>query len=301
MLSQRLQLLSTMDNNKENLNFNIYLTMLCCFIISCSQKSAPFLPDTAKTELTEAQPPANDVPSSHTTTIPSTPTTTVTTTVTTPVPQLLLPPSAQTVPAPNLSEVIDQQKLLPLSWENKISQGKEFSRLLYKAILENAPEILELNSADDTDIFCSKYKALTKTQRLNFWGEFFVGLALHESSWHQTSRHVERTMGIDPITHQQIASEGLLQLSYQDQKSYNVNCGFDWVKDKNYSAKDMRKTIFDPYLNLRCGIKIFALQLKKERLIAIEKNVYWAVIRKHGVFSKISEISKSTQSLPFCQ
>lgn len=288
-----------MNNVTEFLNINIWLLTLSCLLFSCSQSQTPLYSPATQTEL-NADSPNNSSPH-EINTAPAQPE----------QHPAIEPPQVQSSSTPTalpvlttvpstINDDIEKQKLLPLSWESKIPQGKEFSRLLYKAILENAPEILELNSAEDTDVYCSKYKALTKTQRLNFWGEFFVNLALHESGWHQTARSVERTMGIDPVTHMQIASEGLLQISYQDQKSYNINCDFDWKKDKNYSVKDMRKTIFDPYLNLRCGVKIFALQLKSQRLIAVEKNVYWAVIRKHGIYSKISEISKTTQSLPFC-
>jgi hypothetical protein len=97
-----------------------------------------------------------------------------------------------------------------------------------------------------------------------------------------------------------VASEGLLQLSYQDEGSYNLDCGFDWSKDKGYTDSDARKTILDPYNNLKCGIAIMARQLKNRRAITLPNSVYWAVLKINGKYTQISGISAVTKKLAFC-
>jgi hypothetical protein len=69
---------------------------------------------------------------------------------------------------------------------------------------------------------------------------------------------IETTMGTDPVTGKQVASEGLLQLSYQDVPNYGSVlkyplCKIQWSKDKSLSVTDPKKTILDPYINLECA------------------------------------------------
>ncbi len=194
----------------------------------------------------------------------------------------------------------------PLAWENfkrEVPQAALWSKMIYEIIENKTPEILSQNSADDVEIFCPKYRTLNDHQRENFWAQLFVGIARFESSWHATSSTVERQMNSkDSVTGLHVASEGLLQLSYQDEKNYGLKCGFDWNKDKKYKQKDERKTILDPYKNLNCGIQIFAYQLRRFRKIVVDdhRQLYWAVIY-NGRANKIKEISDITKSLSFCK
>lgn len=189
----------------------------------------------------------------------------------------------------------------PLAWESKVAGSAAWSKSIYTIIKNEEPQMLGQNVADDIELFCPKYRSLTDNQRLNFWGQLFAGIAKYESGWKPTSRMVERTMGIDPVTRRQVASEGLLQLSYQDETSYRLDCGFDWNKDKNLSISDPKKTIFDPVKNLRCGIKIMARQLKNKRSITLRTGVYWAVIRTGGRYTQINGIAAVTKTLKFCK
>jgi hypothetical protein len=174
--------------------------------------------------------------------------------------------------------------------------------MIYSIIKIEEPILLGQNIAQDIEIFCPTYRGLSDNERLNFWGQFFVALAKHESGWNPTSQYIEKSMAKpDPVTKKTVASEGLLQLSYQDQKNYPFDCGFNWEKDRGLSRKDPTKTILNPYLNLRCGIKIMTHQLKKHGRITLEKNVYWAVLRTNGKYSKIKEIAKTTRALKICQ
>ncbi len=190
----------------------------------------------------------------------------------------------------------------PLLWEKTVIAAKGWTQIVYTVIKKEESYLLGQNVADDIEIFCPQYRSLTEAQRLNFWGQFFASLAYHESGWNPVSRMIESNFTYkDSVTKMPVVSEGLLQLSYQDEGSYRLDCGFDWNKDKNLAAKDPRKTILNPYNNLRCGIKIMSIQLKKYRSITMSSNVYWAVLKTNGKYSKISQISKSTRSLKICQ
>ena len=190
----------------------------------------------------------------------------------------------------------------PLIWEKKVDASKDWSTMIYNVIKKEEPFLLGQNVADDIEIFCPAYRKLSEDSRLNFWGQFFAALAYHESGWSPVSRMVEKNFtSKDSVTKMQVVSEGLLQLSYQDEKSYGFDCGFDWNKDKELAAKDPKKTILDPYNNLRCGIKIMSAQLKRLRSITLSRNVYWAVLKTGGANTKIAEISRKTRTLKICQ
>lgn len=209
------------------------------------------------------------------------------------------PPSPAVKPAQFISNFLN---FFPLLWEKTINAAKSWSHMIYTVIRDEESYLLGQNVADDIEIFCPTYRKLNEEQRMNFWGQFFAALAYHESGWSPVSRMVETTFTYkDSVTNNPVVSEGLLQLSYQDQGSYQLDCGFDWNKDKNLPEKDPRKTILDPYKNLRCGIKIMSIQLKKHRAITLSSNVYWAVLKTNGKYSKINEISKSTRSMKICQ
>jgi len=187
----------------------------------------------------------------------------------------------------------------PLAWEPSARSSNLWSAYIYSVISIEEPQMLSDNSALDANLFCPRYAQLSKTERLNFWGQLFAAVAKYESGWSPTSRYVETTMGTDPITGRQVASEGLLQLSYQDSVNYGqAACDFDWNKDRIYSDTDARKTILDPYKNLRCGIKIMAKLLKKKQMISFETGVYWSTLRKGR--PRVNDIIKITKSLSFC-
>ena len=185
-----------------------------------------------------------------------------------------------------------------LAWD-KSATRRQWSNLIYSVILKEEPIFLN-DTPKDIKTFCPKFDDLNVGEKLNFWGQFIVAVAERESSWRPNTYYVETTMGTDPVTKSQIASEGLLQLSYQDEKNHNLDCGFDWDKDKKLHYKDENKTIFNPFLNLRCGIKILAKQLKKYDKIVISKGAYWSVIKEGHKSNKVSLISKRTKSLSFC-
>lgn len=196
------------------------------------------------------------------------------------------------------SKAINFSTFQSLAWD-KVAARRQWSNFIYSVILKEESIFLE-ETPKDIATFCPKYSGLNVGEKLNFWGQFIVAVAERESSWKPNTYYIETTMGTDPVTKSQIASEGLLQLSYQDEKNHRMDCGFDWEKDKNLDHKDEKKTIFDPLLNLRCGIKILAKQIKKHNKIVIGKGAYWSVIKQGHSSNKVTLISKRTKSLSFC-
>ncbi len=195
----------------------------------------------------------------------------------------------------------DISQFEPIIWEKADPKRKEWSKMIYSVLENEERSLLENNVATDISMFCPQFESLTQAQRINFWGQFFAALAQRESGWNPTSQMVETSQGIDPVTKKHVISEGLLQLSYQDEKSYDLDCGFDWNRDSQLAQKDPRKSILNPLLNLRCGVKIMAHRLRKDSAITKETGVYWAVLRKNNRGSKISTIAAMTKSLKICQ
>lgn len=193
---------------------------------------------------------------------------------------------------------IDVSTFEPLAWEKKSAKNKEWSKMVYSIIHHEEPQILGEKVADDIEDFCPKYNTLNNNQRLNFWGQLFAAIALPESSWNPIDRFTEKKFKYkDSVTGLPVVSEGLLQLSYQDEKSHKLDCGFDWNKDRNLTLE--KRSILDPYQNLRCGIKIMAKLLKKYHAIQLSEGKYWSVLVKGDDDNKT--IRSLTQSLKFCK
>ena len=83
-------------------------------------------------------------------------------------------------------------------------------------------------------------------------------------------------------------SEGLLQLSYADQRRYG--CDFNWQVDRALKANDPAKTILQPKNNLECGVKILVNQTIVQRKPLLTWSGYWSTLQPDGpsyrVFAK---------------
>lgn len=184
-------------------------------------------------------------------------------------------------------------KFAALSWEKNHPERKEWSTFVFEFI---SAEVFEsFDAAKDATRICPKYESLAKDQRILVWGELISAMAYFESGWSPTSRMTETTMGTDPVTGKQVASEGLLQLSYQDVPNYGTVlkyplCKIEWSKDKSLSLTDPKKTILNPYINLECGLRILANQVKKKGSVILSSGVYWAVLKDGGKYSKVDSI-----------
>lgn len=203
--------------------------------------------------------------------------------------------NAQKVENPTPEEVISRY---PLAWETKSRpERKNWSDYTLKVI---EAQFSNLDQATDAVVFCPNYTLLEEKYKLIVWGMLISEIALHESSWNPTTRSKEGTMGVDGVTKDQVYSEGLMQLSYQDTQ-WSSYCRFDWSKDKLLSPKDPRKTILNPYLNLSCGIRILAEQVARKKKIVLKNDIYWSVLHEGGKFSKVPEMAKDIRKrLDFC-
>lgn len=199
---------------------------------------------------------------------------------------------------PTQPEQPTQPTTFKASWEKSVASRSAWTQIVRDVVNTKSPALLR--GPGDVADFCPMYDRLGTQDRLNFWAEFFSSVARYESGWSPTSRMIETTMGTDPYTGRQVASEGLLQLSYQDVQ-WAPYCEFDWSVDKKYADNDARKSIFDPKKNLTCGIQILDRQVAKKGNIALSTGVYWAVLKINGKYSKLKEIKASTNALSFCK
>jgi hypothetical protein len=186
-----------------------------------------------------------------------------------------------------------------LLWEKTRSEGRAWTIHSFDVIDRDGAALLQ--GATDVQDFCPQFYNLTYNQKVNFWAYLISAITKYESGFNPTSRYVETTMGTDPVTGQQVVSEGLLQLSYQDSRSYTFCNEFDWSVDKNLSPTDPAKSILNPQKNLTCGIRILNYQITKRKAIAIASGAYWAVIKSDSKYSKLTEIKALTTALAFCK
>lgn len=190
------------------------------------------------------------------------------------------------------------EERIVLQWEiDPTDKSKEpWSDHISELIKRDLPKFQK----GDWTNYCPKWNSLTERQQIRVIGVNIVATILKESAYKPTSRMTETTMGIDPITGKQVASEGLLQLSYQDIQ-WAPWCEFDWSLDKKLSNNDPNKTIFDPYKNLSCGIQIMANEINKRGVVYYDKS-YWAVRRPNGKFTQVKFInSKMEKYAKECQ
>jgi hypothetical protein len=197
---------------------------------------------------------------------------------------------------------VDLGDYVALSWEKTDSRRAEWSKFVF----ETVDRLFDSSFSKCTDmtVFRSDYNTLNRHQKINVWGELISAICYYESGWNPTSRMVETTMSTDPVTGNQVASEGLMQLSYQDERSYSgkleVECKFDWDRDRalfRNNPKDPNITILNPFYNLEFGIGILAYQIKNYKEIILSRNVYWAVIKQDGKYEKINKIRNIVENL----
>ena len=190
-------------------------------------------------------------------------------------------------------------KPVALLWEVPSKPERAaWSAYLQNIILNRWSTLLQ--GADDMEVFCPNYHNLSNEERANTWAALFVGVAKYESNYDHTMRFHESTMGTDSVTKLPVYSEGLLQLSYQDIRGYSF-CDFDWDVDSKLDKDDPKKTIFDPYRNLDCGVGIMSRQLARSGLITVSTNAYWSTLRSGGKYTKIPQIAAIVKALPFCK
>lgn len=192
---------------------------------------------------------------------------------------------------------------IPMEWETPSHpERKLWSQYLYSLVNEHLDS---LDMADDMNQFCQNYKDLNRDQQVEAWSAVFVGIAKWESSWSPTN-HTYEDQGIDVITNLPVYSDGLLQLSYQDMTTNSTNdyCPFTWDKDKQLPEFDVHRSIYNPYINLWCGVKTLADIVKADKSINhnTNGNGYWSTLALTGyTHSKVKSIGHEvSKTLPYC-
>jgi hypothetical protein len=149
-------------------------------------------------------------------------------------------------------------------------------------IVEQAlpPAMLSRQVPRDVRRFCPRFYQMSVLDKRSFWAYFFQALAGAEAGLDPTTRvrHTEPEVAVkDGVTGRLVRSEGLLQLTYEDQERYG--CDFNWEHDRLLPADDPAKTILQPKNNLECGVKILTNQLIEQHKALFSNTGYWSTLR----------------------
>ena len=190
------------------------------------------------------------------------------------------PPMKPAPATPILSKKVELGE--PTHW------NVEWDKIVELAI---PPEMVSHRVPRDVRRFCPRFYEMHEADKRAFWAYFFQALAGAEAGLKPTTRvrHTEPEVAVtDKVTGRAVRSEGLLQLTYEDQQRYG--CDFDWEKDKTLPPNDPEKTILQPKNNLECGIKILENQIIDQRKPLLSSTGYWSTLRpgtvSYRVFAK---------------
>jgi hypothetical protein len=189
----------------------------------------------------------------------------------------------QTTPAPAPVKKEPATKVAPPTpiQVKKVQLGGKTWDHSWDAVIERAlpPAMLSTHVPGDVRAFCPRFYQMKEVDKRAFWAYFFQALAGAEAGLNPVTnvRHFEPEVAKrDAVSGQMIHSEGLLQLTYEDEIRYG--CDFDWDQDKNLSARDPEKTILQPERNLLCGVKILTNQLISRHKPLLTSASYWSTL-----------------------
>jgi hypothetical protein len=176
----------------------------------------------------------------------------------------------------------------------KVELGQETHwNIEWDKIVELAipPEMVSNQVPRDVRRFCPRFYQMQEADKRAFWAYFFQALAGAEAGLKPTTRvrHTEPEVAVvDKVSGRMVRSEGLLQLTYEDQERYG--CDFEWQKDKQLPANDPGKSILQPKNNLECGVKILDKQIIDQKKPLTSQTSYWSTLRpgtvSYRVFAK---------------
>ena len=150
-------------------------------------------------------------------------------------------------------------------------------------------EMLSSRVPHDVRKFCPNFYRMSDTDKRVFWAYFFQALAGAEAGLEPTTnvRHPQMAKN-DAVTRQPVHSEGLLQLTFEDERLYG--CNFDWENDRQLPPHDPARTILDPENNLACGVKILYNQIINLHRPLLTSHSYWSTLQPgtiaYRVFAK---------------
>lgn len=149
-------------------------------------------------------------------------------------------------------------------------------------------EMLSTQVPRDVRRFCPRFYEMSEVDKRAFCAYFFQAMAGAEAGLKPATRvrHTEPQVAVkDEVTGRTVRSEGLLQLTYEDQKRYG--CDFDWEADRQLKADDPAKTILQPKNNLECGVKILDKQIIGQHKALLARSVYWSTLRPGGASYRV--------------
>lgn len=163
----------------------------------------------------------------------------------------------------------------------------------FRSAVRANPNVANITATDITS-FCPRYNSLTSQQKEDVAVRLFSSMARYESGCNPNADSLEPSSSFpnpDPLTGQPVRSEGLCQLSYQDEQWYkqsNGTCDFD------YAARDIR----DPTKNINCCVYIMSRQFDRTNTVATPGS-YWSILR-NGQYSKLPQIRAAVRQVPGC-
>lgn len=180
------------------------------------------------------------------------------------------PPAKAMKPAPPTPIAVKKVELGETTWEPS-----------WDKIVEEAIPASMLSSRVPHDVrqFCPRFYVMSPADKRAFWAYFFQALAGAEAGLDPTTRvrHTEPEVAVrDKVTGRAVRSQGLLQLTYEDQKRYG--CDFDWEADRKLTPDDPEKTILQPKNNLECGVKILTRQIIDMHKPLLAHSGYWSTL-----------------------
>jgi hypothetical protein len=202
-------------------------------------------------------------------------------------------PPPQNAPAPKPIQPVTKVAPPTPIQEKREELGGETWNPSWDTVVERAlpPELLSNHVPRDVRRFCPRFYQMSEVDKRAFWAYFFQALAGAEAGLNPVTnvRHTEPEVAkVDGVTGHMIRSQGLLQLTYEDEVRYG--CDFNWQADRQRSPKDPEKTILRPENNLLCGVKILTNQIIVQRQPLLSPNSYWSTLRagtpSFAVFAK---------------
>lgn len=193
------------------------------------------------------------------------------------------PVSAQPAPAVNSKPA----PATPIDAKKAELGGNTWNPSWDQFIEQDIPDdMLSSRVPHDVRKFCPNFYRMDDTDKRVFWAYFFQALAGAEAGLEPTTnvRHPQMAAK-DSVTGQAIHSEGLLQLTFQDERLYG--CNFDWEHDRQLPAHDPERTILQPKNNLECGIRILDNQIINQRRPLVSSHSYWSTLQPGTVAYRV--------------
>jgi hypothetical protein len=180
------------------------------------------------------------------------------------------PPIKAMKPAPATPIAVKKIELGESSWD------ESWDKIIEEAL---PPSMLSSRVPHDVRRFCPRFYTMGKADKRAFWAYFFQAMAGAEASLDPTTRvrHTQPEVAVkDEVTGHLVRSQGLLQLTYEDQRRYG--CDFDWKTDRRLTPDDPEKTILQPKNNLECGVKILTRQIIGMHKPLFSRSGYWSTL-----------------------